>query len=48
MLAFKTITTRFHPVKEVTLAFAPNIACPYMGVFFINGRTTGAKREKNG
>jgi hypothetical protein len=31
--------------KEVTVTFAWNIAGPYMGVFFMNGRRTGVKRH---
>jgi hypothetical protein len=43
----KLITTRFRPIKGVIATFAPNIACPYMGVFFMNERTTREKREEN-
>jgi hypothetical protein len=33
--------------SEVILAFAPNNACPYLGVFFINEKRTREKREEN-
>jgi len=34
-------------IKEVTFTFAWNIACPYMGVFFINEGRTREKRDQN-
>ena len=36
------ITTRFRPIKEVTVLFASNIACPYLGCFSL----TGEQQEK--
>ena len=32
---FKLIATRFRPIEEVTVPFALNIACPYLGVFYV-------------
>jgi len=33
-LDHKFIATPFRPIKEVTVTFASNLACPHLGAFF--------------